>query len=187
MITERLAKVKLLAMDIDGTLTDGKLLFIDGREIKQFSVYDGLGIRLAMNVGLDIAWVSGNSSAAVADRARMLEVKDLLQGVRLKSRAMAELIACKGLGPDQVAFMGDDLNDLPAFDVCGVRIAVANAAAEVKDRADYVTQRAGGDGAVREAIESILKARGEWDMALHKFLALLKDEDARGTTEGTVA
>ncbi len=187
MIAERLARIKLLAMDIDGTLTDGKLLFIDGREIKQFSVYDGLGIRLAMKVGLDIAWVSGNCSQAVADRARMLEVTDLLQGVRLKSRAMAELISRKGLAPEEVAFIGDDLNDLPAFEVVGVSIATANAAAEVKEKADCVTQRAGGDGAVREAIESILKARGEWDMALHKFLEMLKAEDAEGPTGGTVA
>lgn len=185
MISDKLSGVRLLIMDIDGTLTDGKLLFIDGREIKQFSVYDGLGIRLAMNCGLDIAWVSGNCSEAVADRARMLGVGDVLQGVRLKSTAVAALIAAKGLECEQAAFIGDDLNDLPAFDVCGVKIATANAAAEVKARADCVTQMAGGSGAVREAIENILKARGEWDMAIHRFLEMLEVEETEGPPGGT--
>jgi len=179
-LLRKLARVRLLVMDIDGTLTDGKLLFIDGRECKMFNVYDGLGIRLAMAQGLEIAWVSGNCSEAVADRARMLGVEELHQKVRLKSRIVTELVERKGLECAEVAFIGDDLNDLPAFDVCGVKIATANAAEELKSRADYVTQRAGGDGAVREAIESILKARGEMKMALHKFLQMLDDEDAGG-------
>jgi len=173
---DRLAKIKLLVMDVDGTLTEGEMVTLDGRQIKHFNVYDGLGTRLALNIGLGIAWVTGNTSEAVAERARQLGVSDVCQGAKLKSVALDELAARYGLGMDEIAYMGDDLNDLPALDRAGVAIAVANAVEEVKARADMVTKRGGGHGAVREVIEAVLKARGEWDAAVEAYLDELRRE-----------
>ena len=175
---DRLRKVKLLAMDVDGTLTDGSMIAYNGEQIKSFHAHDGLGIRLAMNHGLEIAWITGNTSAAVTDRARALGVEDVYQSARLKSKALDEIAAGHGLLREEIAFIGDDLNDLPAFECAGVAFAVGNAAAEVKARADVVTERCGGKGAVREAIEVILKARGEWDNAMASFMGELEKEEA---------
>ncbi|MDH7601039.1 MAG: HAD hydrolase family protein [Armatimonadota bacterium] len=179
-IEEKLAKVKLLAMDVDGTLTDGAMTIHDGHQIKSFHAHDGLGIRLAMNYGLRIAWVTGNLSSAVADRARALGVTELFQNCWVKSKAIDELANKYGLDCEEIAFMGDDLNDLAAFERAGVAIAVANATEEVKKRAHCVTSRPGGQGAVREAIEMILKARGEWEAAVSSFLAALELQEAEG-------
>lgn len=165
-------------MDVDGTLTDGSMVFLGDEQIKSFSVYDGLGIRLAMNYGLKIAWVTGNVTASVAERARTLGVEAVYQGARYKTTSMRRIAADYGLSVDEIAFIGDDLNDLSAFDHAGVKIAPANAVAEVKARADLVTERPGGSGAVREAIEAILKARGEWESAVESFLQELREEEA---------
>jgi len=175
-MNERLARIRLLAMDVDGTLTEGEMVFVDGEQIKVFNVYDGLGTRLAINAGLKIAWVTGNVARAVSDRAESLGVTDVCQGVRYKSDAIDALAARHGLEPDEIAYVGDDLNDLPAFERAGVSIAVANAVDEVKARADLVTQRGGGHGAVREVIEMILRARGEWEAAVESFLEELRRE-----------
>ncbi len=165
-------------MDVDGTLTDGAMIVHNGEQIKSFHAHDGLGIRLAMDFGLKIAWVTGNESSAVADRARALGVTDLYEGSWVKSRAIDELAARHGLSREEIAFLGDDLNDLRAFERAGVSIAVANASQEVKRRADLVTQRPGGQGAVREAVELILRSRGEWEDAVEKFLAMLDEQEA---------
>ena len=175
---DRLSRIKLLAMDVDGTLTDGGMLFLNGEQMKVFSVYDGLGIRLAMNYGLEIVWVTGNLTSAVADRARTLGVEGVYQRARYKSVAMDRIAADYALAREEIAYMGDDLNDLPAFDRAGFCFAPANAVEEVKARADVVTQRAGGAGAVREAIEAILKARGEWEAAVTSYLDELAKEEA---------
>lgn len=177
---ERLKRIKLLAMDVDGTLTDGAMIFHGGEQIKSFSVYDGLGIRLAMNYGLRIAWITGNVTESVARRAHMLGVEDVYQGVRYKSRAIDEIAKLYSLNRNEIAYIGDDLNDLPAFERAGFSIAVPNAAEEVKARADMTTRLAGGKGAVREAIETILKAGGRWDDAVRSFLdELALEEDIK--------
>lgn len=173
---DKLANIKLLAMDVDGTLTEGQMIVLDGQQLKVFNVYDGLGTRLAINAGLKIAWVTGNASKAVTDRADSLGVTEVYQGARYKSDAIDALAARYGVEVSEIAYMGDDLNDLPAFDRAGVSIAVANAVDEVKARADIVTERGGGHGAVREVIELILKARGEWEAAVESFLAELRRE-----------
>lgn len=178
MMDDRLSRIKMLAMDVDGTLTRGEMILLDSRQVKVFSVHDGLGIRLAMNAGLLIAWVTGNTSESVTERAQSLGVTDVHQGARFKSVALRELAASHMLELDEVAFIGDDLNDLPAFDLAGFSFAVDNATTEVKSRADYVTRQPGGSGAVREAIEVIFKARGEWDAAVESFLAELEREEA---------
>lgn len=180
MIDDRLKRIKLLAMDVDGTLTDGAMIFHGGEQIKSFSVYDGLGIRLAMNYGLRIAWITGNSTEAVTRRARMLGVEDVYQGVRYKSRAIDDIAKLYQLKHDEIAYMGDDLNDLPAFERAGFSIAVPNAADEVRECADMITRLSGGKGAVREAIETILKARDKWDDAVRSFLdELALEEDIK--------
>jgi 3-deoxy-D-manno-octulosonate 8-phosphate phosphatase (KDO 8-P phosphatase) len=177
MTSERLSRIKLLAMDIDGTLTDGAMVFHGSEQIKSFNVYDGLGIRLAANYGLRIAWVTGNVSESVTRRAETLGVEDVYQGARFKSKALTEIAERHGLQRDEIAYIGDDLNDLPAFDHAGYSFAVANAADELKSRADAVTHLPGGRGAVREAIETILKARGKWDDAVQSFLKELAREE----------
>lgn len=173
---DRLCKIKMLAMDVDGTLTAGEMILFDGHQVKRFNVYDGLGTRLAMNYGLGIAWITGNTSAAVADRAKSLGVTDVYQDARYKTEALRSLCASYSLNMDEIAYMGDDLNDIPALELAGVAIAVANACDEVKERADVVTRRSGGHGAVREVIEMVLKARGEWEAAVQSFLCELKRE-----------
>ncbi|MGC8863854.1 MAG: KdsC family phosphatase [Armatimonadota bacterium] len=174
---DKLSRVKLLAMDVDGTLTDGAMIIHDGEQIKSFHAHDGLGIRLAMNHGLKIAWITGNVSRAVEERARALGVSDLYQNSWVKSKAIDEIAARHGLSREEIAFIGDDLNDLRAFEHAGVSIAVANASEEVKRRADVVTERPGGRGAVREAIEIILKSRGEWEGAVERFLSMLDEQE----------
>lgn len=175
-MNDRLSRIALLACDVDGTLTDGSMTVHDSEEIKTFSVYDGLGTRLAMANGLKIAWITGNVSVTVTRRAQALGVEDLYQGSWLKSDAVQDLCKRHGLSPDQIAFIGDDLNDLPAFEYAGFSFATANAVPEVKARADIVTQRTGGSGAVREAIETIFKVRGEWNNAVERFLDELATE-----------
>ena len=174
----RLSKIKILAIDVDGTLTDGAITFCNGEQVKSFHVHDGLGIRLAMNHGLRIAWITGNVASAVEERAGMLGVEDVYQGARHKSEALVDLATRYDVSVDEIAYIGDDLNDLPAFRVAGFTFAVGDAAAELRETADAVTQRAGGCGAVREAIETILKSRGEWEEASASFLDELRKEEA---------
>ena len=174
----RLSKIKMLVMDVDGTLTDGSMTFIGTEQMKTFNVYDGLGIRLAMNYGLRIGWITGNTSAAVTERARQLGIVDVYQGSWYKPDSLREIATRHELSMDQIAYIGDDLNDLPAFEVAGFSFAVRNATEEVKARADMVTDRPGGKGAVREAIEIILKAGGQWEDAVKSFLAELERDAA---------
>lgn len=173
-IYEKLSKIKLLAMDIDGTLTDGGLTFHNGLQLKEFNVYDGLGIRLAMTNGLNIAWVTGNSSETVNDRAESLGVDEVCQGIRNKSEALKALAVKYELSLEEIAYIGDDLNDYPAYGTAGLGFAVNNAVDEIKQVADIITHKAGGQGAVREAIETILKARGEWDSAVKRYVEMLE-------------
>lgn len=166
----RLGKIKMFAMDVDGTLTDGAITIHDGEQIKTFSVYDGMGIKLAMTCGIHVAWITLNPSVTVAERAKSLGVEDVYQNVRVKSEALRELADARGISLDEIAYIGDDLNDLPAFSVAGFKFAPANAVEEVKQRADIVTSKPGGSGAVREAVEMILKARGLWDDVVAGFV-----------------
>jgi 3-deoxy-D-manno-octulosonate 8-phosphate phosphatase (KDO 8-P phosphatase) len=170
----RLARVRLLACDVDGTLTDGGITFDSaGNEARRFHTHDGLGIVLAGTVGLRTVWITGRDSPLVARRARELGVTDLLQGVRDKASALAQLGARLAVAPDEIAFIGDDLNDLPGMRFAGVALAPADAARDVRAAADLVVERPGGSGAVREAIEAILRARGDWDAAVATYLAAL--------------
>lgn len=173
---DKLKNIKLLAMDVDGVLTDGSMIFGPDGDTKVFNVHDGLGINLALTSGLEIAWITGNVSPAVLKRAKSLGVTEIYQGARFKSAVLKEIAAAKGLQIEEIAYIGDDLNDLPAIDVAGVGIAVANAVAEVKAAADIVTEKAGGHGAIREVIEMILKSQNRWEEGIQAFLDKLRAE-----------
>lgn len=173
--------VKLIVLDVDGTLTDGTILYgDDGVQAKAFHVADGLGIVMAQAVGLRIAVISGRTSRAVENRMAELKVTDLVQKCGDKAGAMRVLMSKYELQSNEVAYVGDDINDLPAFEVAGVKIAVANASDTLKTKADWVTPRSGGAGAVRDAIDEILRRQGRLEEAEAAFL-----EQAR-VNDGTV-
>ncbi len=159
----RAARIRLLVLDVDGVLTDGGLLYsASGEETKRFHVHDGLALVAARNAGLQVAVLSSRASAAVARRMTELGVSEVHQGVADKAGAMDALRARLGLSVAEVAVMGDDLPDLAAMARAGLALAPANAVAEVKRVAHWVARRRGGDGAVREAVEMLLKARRAW-------------------------
>lgn len=161
-------------MDVDGVLTDGGIILGSGDlEAKRFHIADGLGIRLLIHAGIRVAWISGRQSDAVRKRAAELGVTDLFEESGNKSAALAQLIANYGLTQANIAYVGDDLNDLPAFSLAGVKFAPANAVAEIKALAEFVTEKPGGDGAVREVCDVILKAQGKWNDAVTAYLSEL--------------
>lgn len=171
--------VKLIALDVDGTLTDGTLLYgSDGGQAKAFHVADGLGIVMAQAVGLRVAVISGRSSRAVETRMAELKVADLVQNCGDKAAALTQIMARYEIGPEETAFVGDDINDLPAFAVAGVKIAVADASETLKAKADWITPRRGGAGAVRDAIEEILRRQGRLDEAVAAYLENVKHAEA---------
>jgi len=156
-------KIKLLILDVDGVLTSGQVIMgHDGELMKKFNAQDGLGITVAQKVGLNIAIITGRNSEMVTRRSAELSIMDVYQGVMSKTAALAELMAKYSLTAEQVAYVGDDLNDLPVMVRVGLPCAVANAAAEVKEHAKLVTKCSGGHGAVREVIEYILKSQDKW-------------------------
>lgn len=159
----RASRVRLLVLDVDGVLTDGGLLVsAGGEEIKRFHVHDGLALVAARAADLRIAILSSRASAAVTRRMAELGVSEVHQGLADKAAALDALRERLGLAVGEVAMMGDDLPDLPAMARAGLALAPANAVAEVKRAAHWVARRRGGDGAVREAVEMLLKARRAW-------------------------
>lgn len=170
-LTERLQLIKAVILDVDGVLTDGGIYYDPtGREIKRFHVTDGLGIELLRHAGIRVAILSGRVSEALTRRAAELKVTECYQGIRDKKAQIEKLRQQWQLKKDELLYVGDDLNDLPAFEAVGVRVAVANAAAELKERAHHTTQASGGNGAVREVSEWLLKARGDWEQAVENYL-----------------
>ncbi len=173
-LNRRLRKIRCLLMDVDGVLTDGKLHFTsDGKEIKTFDVLDGHGIAMAQRVGLTIGFISGRPSKATTQRAADLGVKIVLQKPVNKMEMVEVVKSQHGFSNEEIAFMGDELVDLPVLRRVGLAVAVPNAVDEVRRVAHYVTRHRGGDGAVREVIEMILKARGSWKKAIAKYLTLV--------------
>jgi 3-deoxy-D-manno-octulosonate 8-phosphate phosphatase (KDO 8-P phosphatase) len=161
--TPRASRIRLLVLDVDGVLTDGGLFVsASGEEAKRFHVHDGLALVAARKAGLQIAILSARASAAVTRRMTELGVGEVHQGVTDKAAALDALRERLGLAVGEVAMMGDDLPDLPAMARAGLALAPANAAAEVKRTAHWVARRRGGDGAVREAVEMLLKSRRAW-------------------------
>ncbi len=167
-------RVRLLALDVDGVLTDNGIWIgpVAGErvELKRFDIQDGLGMVLLRTAEIPVVWVSGRHSEATALRARELRVEEVLQvpGPR-KLEAMGDLLARRGLSWEDAAFVGDDLADLQVLRRVGLPIAVANAVAEVRAAASYVTRAAGGYGAVREVAEALLKGKGLWPEMLERY------------------
>jgi 3-deoxy-D-manno-octulosonate 8-phosphate phosphatase (KDO 8-P phosphatase) len=167
-------RVRLLGLDVDGVLTDNGVFIgpVAGErvELKRFDIQDGLGLILLRTAGLPVVWVSGRQSEATSLRAAELRVADLIQvpGPR-KVAAIAELLERRGIAWEEMAFVGDDLADLPVLRRVGLPIAVANAVADVKAIAAHVTKAAGGHGAVREVVETLLRARGDWSEILDRY------------------
>jgi len=170
-VEQRAARIKLLLMDCDGVLTDGRIwLFENGEEQKGFHTRDGLGIELLHRAGLHSGIISGRTSSAVETRARTLGMSFVIQGHENKVHAFADVLAQAGVTNAEVSYVGDDLNDIPLMLQSGLGVAVGDAAFEARQRAHYVTKAPGGFGAVREVIELILKAQGRWDALIASYL-----------------
>jgi 3-deoxy-D-manno-octulosonate 8-phosphate phosphatase (KDO 8-P phosphatase) len=176
-LTRKLTAVHTIVFDVDGVLTDGRLyLSSSGEETKAFHIRDGLGIVMAQQFGLRIAFMSGRISAAVERRAKELGLPEecVIGSARDKAVSLREFKRQFALPTESVAFVGDDLNDLPAFGEAGLNVAVGNAASFLLEAADYVTEASGGEGAAREMIEAVLKAQHRWDDAVSAYLAFLQ-------------
>ena len=160
-IYERARNIRVAIFDVDGVLTDGALFYADsGGEIKAFSVHDGHGMRMLRESGVALAIISSRSSRSLEARARNLGVELLYQGAADKLAAFGELLGRCGVGAEACACVGDDLVDVPVMERCGLAVAVPDAPAAVRWRAQYVTRARGGRGAVRETCEIILHAQG---------------------------
>lgn len=157
-----LRPIRLVALDVDGTLTDGGIFVSATGEHLRFDVRDGLGIVELLRAGVAMAWITGRSSPAAAERARVLGVRELHLGVKDKASVLREVCARLGVSAHETLAMGDDWPDLGLRAAAGCFIAPADAAPQVREHADHVTQARGGHGAVREAIELVLRAQDKW-------------------------
>jgi len=170
-VLQRARAVRLLVLDVDGVLTDGRLNFgAEGEIFKSFHTLDGHGIKMLMESGVKVAILSGRRSGAVERRAADLGIAEVLQGVQDKRAELASLLSRAGLSGEQCAFMGDDLPDLAAMAHCALAATVPASPDAVKARSHYVTQRGGGDGAVRELCELIMRAQGTLEAAVARYL-----------------
>ncbi len=163
----RAARIRFLVLDVDGVLTDGGLWYSSkGETLRRFDVKDGHGLVLARGVGFQVALLSGGSTPAVAARARELRLDFVLQGRPEKAEAFLELCGRAKVAPENTAYMGDDLLDIPAMRLAGFASCPADAVALVRKHAHHVVRSAGGHGAVRELVEFILQASGLWKKAV---------------------
>ncbi|MGD2094903.1 MAG: HAD hydrolase family protein [Phycisphaerales bacterium] len=171
MKKSNLADIQLLALDVDGVLTDGTVIINDdGGESKFFNSLDGHGLRMWQRAGLKVALISGRFSKPTQRRAEQLDIEYVFQDCHHKLPVLEKLLEQLSLSPAMAAYVGDDVNDLPLIKYVGFGVAVANAVHEVKQYADYVTTRPGGSGAVREVIEYILKDSGQWQQLMKRYL-----------------
>lgn len=175
-LRRRARRIQILLMDVDGTLTDGSVTLLsqpDGTalEIKTFDAHDGQGLTLAHTAGLRTGCITGRESAALARRAHEMKMEFVYQKQPTKMPALEEILQISGVPESAVAFVGDDLPDLPVMRRVGLAIAVGDAVLEVKLAAHYVTKATAGNGAIREAVELILKSKGIWDEMIDKARA----------------
>ena len=163
--------IRLLALDVDGTLTDGQLTFtVEGKELKSFNVQDGQGIRLVQQIGIKVALVTARRSDIVSRRASELGIWHVIQGSNDKAESLRSLCLELGIALETSAFMGDDLPDLAPMAQCGLSIAPADARPQVSERAVWVTRARGGRGAVREVCDGLIAAQGQGEALLSSFL-----------------
>jgi len=169
-VLERMKKIKVLILDIDGVMTDGHIIYsIYGDELKFFDVQDGFGITLLRRAGIKSVIITAKKSRIVKLRARDMKVVKAYQGYTVKLKAFDKVIKKFRVKPEEVCFIGDDLIDLPILKRVGLAVAVPNAVEEVRQHAHFVTSRAGGHGGVRELCDLILKSQGKWDLATEKY------------------
>ncbi len=169
-LAERCRRVELLVLDVDGVLTDGRIVYDDrGGESKSFHVRDGAGVRVWQMLGKRSAILTGRQSAVVERRAAEMGVHRVVQGAAEKLPAFAELLALERLTPGQACYVGDDLPDVPVLRNCGLAVAVPDACPEARRAAHYVTRTPGGHGAVRETVELILRCQGLWHGLAERF------------------
>lgn len=170
-LRRRARAIKLVAFDIDGVMTDGRLYYTDfGNETKAFNVKDGLGIKLLRSTGVEIAIITGRTSELVKKRASDLKISKLVQGREDKIVALKEMMEPMGIQAHEVAYMGDDLPDLSAIRFAGIGVAVADALPIIREHADMVMTCNGGDGAVREFCEWLMAAQGTLDGILDGYM-----------------
>jgi len=162
-VEEKLKKIRMLMLDIDGVMTDGRIIMDDeGRELKNFNVRDGHGLKVMQRYGIKVAIITGRQSNLVRHRAKDLDIKDVYQKVFNKKEVFEKILKKHKLSPDETAFIGDDIVDIPVLKRVGFSVAVADAVDVVKKQVDYITSHKGGKGAVREVCEMILKAQEKW-------------------------
>jgi 3-deoxy-D-manno-octulosonate 8-phosphate phosphatase (KDO 8-P phosphatase) len=172
-LAERCRPIELLLLDVDGVLTDGRIIYgDDGVEVKAFHVRDGSALVIWHHLGKRAAIISGRASRTVEMRAAELKISPVFQGTTEKLGPYRQIMAAARLTPAQVCFVGDDVPDLPILADCGLAVAVADACAEVRGAAHFVTQAPGGQGAVRETIELILHCQGHWRNLVERFRGL---------------
>jgi len=163
-LLKKIRQVCLLILDVDGVLTDGRIIMDDtGRETKNFDVKDGHGLKILMRHGINVVFLTGRRSEVVEHRAKDLGIGEVHQGIWNKVEALEEILGRRNLARDHVAYVGDDVVDIPLLKRVGFSVAVADASEDVKKAADYVTKKMGGRGAVREVCEIILKVQEKWD------------------------
>jgi 3-deoxy-D-manno-octulosonate 8-phosphate phosphatase (KDO 8-P phosphatase) len=168
-IEQRAERVEALVFDVDGVLTDGSVFYGPGGEWKRFNIHDGHGFKLAARAGLKLALLTGRESEAVERRAHELGVDVLEQGVKNKGSRAPAVFEKLGVTADQVCYAGDDVIDMPVMRMVGLSVAPANAVDDVKACADWVTVRRGGDGAARELIDYILRAKGLREKVMKRY------------------
>jgi 3-deoxy-D-manno-octulosonate 8-phosphate phosphatase (KDO 8-P phosphatase) len=171
LLIDKFQNIKLLLLDVDGVLTDGSIIYDDaGSQIKVFNVKDGLGIRLLMLSGVQVGIATGRRSKALLHRCQNLGISLVLDGLSTKADVLNIIYEQTGVLADEIAFVGDDLMDMPLMKKCGVSIAVADAHELIRQHADMVTHSPGGKGAVREVCETVLKARNQWENVISRFM-----------------
>ncbi len=163
--------IKIIVMDVDGVLTDGRIILDDdGKEYKFFDVKDGHIIHIALELGIRIAWISGRHSSVTQERAKQLKIDDLFQNQHKKLEALSIIKNKYNIPYDNIAYIGDDLIDIPPMMLCGFSASPNDAVDDVKKVAHYVSSYKGGRGAVRDIVEHILKGMGLWEKVLEKYL-----------------
>jgi 3-deoxy-D-manno-octulosonate 8-phosphate phosphatase (KDO 8-P phosphatase) len=169
-LEEKLKKIQMLILDVDGVMTDGRIIIDDeGRQLKNFDVRDGHGLKIIQRYGIKIAILTGRKSEVVNHRASELDIKDVYQGVLNKKEVFQKILFKHNLAASAVAFVGDDIIDIPVLRQVGFSAAVADAVDVVKKSVDYVTKHNGGHGAVREICEMILQSQGKWPEIAEKY------------------
>ena len=172
----RMRQVKMLLLDVDGVMTDGGIILGPGEiEMKRFNTLDGMGITLARAAGLRVGILTGRSSEAVSKRAKELKIDEVQEGSNYKEKGYQEILKKYGLRDEEIAYVGDDVFDIPILKRAGLAVCVASGAEDAKKVSHYVTRRKGGDGAVREVVEMLLEKTGKKEAALTAIFNSLKE------------